>query len=182
MEAAPINGTRQSPAQGLVVLCLLTMFALSACKSDQAATKIAASPTAETPAPAAPTTAPPETPAKTPPARTATVEPGQAHAAPLPRPLPEPFPLQLDPGILVGLGPEQTEVMMGRPIEVRDEPPATVWTYKSGDCTLEVFFYPEVETREPRALAYAVAGKDQSDAAKQACFARIRTARRDRPS
>ncbi len=155
------------------------MILLSACAPEGAAHKVAEPPPVENAAPEA-AKASPETPAKTPPEHTVTLGPAEGRSAPLPRPPPEPFPLQLDPGILIGLGPEQTELMMGRPAAVRDEPPATVWAYKSGECTLEVFFYPEVETRLPRALAYAVGGKDQSDTAKQSCFARIRTARRDR--
>jgi hypothetical protein len=99
---------------------------------------------------------------------------------PVARPAPEPFPMQLDPGILIGLAPEQVEVMMGQAIATREEPPASVWVYRSGECALEVFFYPEVATKKPRALAYTVGGKDQSDAAKQECFARIRMARHDR--
>jgi hypothetical protein len=183
MDAPPINGTWQSPARaGLAGLCLLTMIVLPACTADQATGKSTAAPAVEKATPDASTPAVPETPTNAPPAHTATLGPGESRATPLPRPAPEPFPLQLDPGILIGLGPEQTELMMGKPADVRDEPPATVWAYKSGDCTLEVFFYPEVETRQPRALAYVVSGKDQSDAAKQACFARIRTARRDRQS
>ncbi|HYM32371.1 MAG TPA: hypothetical protein VEU47_13785 [Candidatus Cybelea sp.] len=85
--------------------------------------------------------------------------------------------MQLDPGILVGLAPEQAETILGKPTAVREEPPATVWAYKLPGCSLELFFYPEVATKQPRALAYTVRGKDQSEAAKQDCFARLRTVR-----
>jgi hypothetical protein len=169
-------------SSAIVRLCLLTMILpLAACAGDQAVRRTPAAPAPTAAAePAAPVTAPPAAPK--PAAGTHTANLGQAPpaGAPLPRPAPEPFPMQLDPGILIGLAPEQAELMMGRPTEVRDEPPATVWAYKSGDCTLEVFFYQEVETRQPRALAYHVEGKDQSDTAKQACFSRIRMARRER--
>ena len=153
---------------------------LAACAADKAPPQTVVAPPSATAAPEAAATQPPAAPRSAPPARTANLGTTSTQSAPLPRPAPEPFPMQLDPGILIGLAPEQAELMMGRPTEVRDEPPATVWAYKSGDCTLEVFFYQEVETRQPRALAYHVAGKDQSDTAKQACFSRIRMARRER--
>ena len=152
---------------------------LAACAGAKPAPGTAAAPPPAAAPPASATEAP-AAPKPAPPARTATLGQAPTSGAPLPRPAPEPFPMQLDPGILIGLAPEQAELMMGRPTEVRDEPPATVWAYKSGDCILEVFFYQEVETRQPRALAYHVEGKDQSDTAKQACFSRIRMARRER--
>lgn len=76
--------------------------------------------------------------------------------------------------MLVGLDREQTALLLGAPEAVREQPPATVWSYRSGDCALNVFFYPDVKTREMRALAYDVLAGSDAEQAKNACFAAIR--------
>jgi hypothetical protein len=79
----------------------------------------------------------------------------------------------LNPDIVVGLDREQTALLLGEPAAVRAQPPATVWSYRTKDCSLNVFFYPDVQTREMRALAYdVIAGEGEQ--AKNACFAAIR--------
>ena len=90
----------------------------------------------------------------------------------------EPPPFGLDPGVLVGMGPSEVELVVGPPSSIRDEPPATVWTYQTDRCALEIFFYREIQTQRPRALAYAVKGQDQTDVAKQTCFSIVRAQRR----
>lgn len=90
----------------------------------------------------------------------------------------EPPPFALDPGVLVGMGPSEVELVVGPPSSIRDEPPATVWSYQTDRCALEIFFYREIQTQRPRALAYAVKGQDQTDVAKQTCFSIVRAQRR----
>ena len=90
----------------------------------------------------------------------------------------EPPPFGLDPGVLVGMGPSEVELVVGPPTAIRDEPPATVWSYQTDRCALEIFFYREIQTQRPRALAYAVKGQDQTDVAKQTCFSIVRAQRR----
>lgn len=90
----------------------------------------------------------------------------------------EPPPFGLDPGVLVGMGPSEVELVVGPPSSIRDEPPATVWSYQTDRCALEIFFYREIQTQRPRALAYAVKGQDQTDVAKQTCFSIVRAQRR----
>jgi len=79
----------------------------------------------------------------------------------------------LNPDIVVGLDRDQTALLLGEPATVRSQPPATVWSYRAKGCGLNVFFYPDLQTREMRALAYDVlAGEGES--ARNACFAAIR--------
>lgn len=79
----------------------------------------------------------------------------------------------LNPDIVVGLDREQTTLLLGEPATVRAQPPATVWSYRAKGCGLNVFFYPDVQTREMRALAYDVLG-GEGEHARNACFAAIR--------
>lgn len=78
------------------------------------------------------------------------------------RPLPKPN--LVDPKILVGLDQVTVEEMLGKPANIRDEPPATVWSYKSDSkddsCTLDVFFFVDIEANKLRALSYDVQTND----------------------
>lgn len=92
-------------------------------------------------------------------------------AAPQMRPK---YPMTLDPRILIGLRPDQAELIVGRPKHVSQQPPATVWAYGDKNCGLRIFFYPELNTETPKALAVTVDTKNPTPAAKGACFAHIR--------
>ncbi|MEX2641854.1 MAG: hypothetical protein WD270_00265 [Acetobacterales bacterium] len=103
--------------------------------------------------------------------------------APLPRqkpPMPQTaatrsFP---NPNTLVGLGPYETEMRIGSPQAVIQEPPATIWTYTSGPCVLNLFLYANVETRELRVLSYDVAARGVDDRALNDCFENSEMVRR----
>jgi hypothetical protein len=86
----------------------------------------------------------------------------------------------LDPAQLVGLNPAQLESFLGRPSSVREEPPATVWAYRAGPCSLEVFFFMSVETKAMKALAYDLKPPQRSAAARNDCFDSIVAETRDR--
>jgi hypothetical protein len=143
-----------------------------------AAAAVTLSACAELAGPAAPPSAAAPAPAPAPAAAAAPpaiVSPRPATTARLPEaPRPDPPPLRLDPGVLVGLDPGDVELVAGRPSAVREEPPAVIWIYQVPACVLEVFFYRELKSQRVLALAYAVRGDDQSEAAKQACFAAVR--------
>ena len=124
-----------------------------------------------------PVAAPPPAETKVAPPVVAALPP--ARNPPRPRPAPEPPIGQLDPEILLGMEPGQAELVVGKAAQIRQEPPATIWAYPAGDCTLELFFYPEVQTRRTVLLAYNVKGIDATANGKQTCFARVRAARRD---
>lgn len=80
----------------------------------------------------------------------------------------------LAPEMLVGLDRGQIALLLGAPAAVREQPPATVWSYRAKDCALNVFFYPDLQTREVRALAYDVRAASEAEQAKNACFAALR--------
>ncbi|GAB4165966.1 MAG: hypothetical protein OHK0024_00180 [Thalassobaculales bacterium] len=77
----------------------------------------------------------------------------------------------LDPGTLIGLTREEARRLLGPPVATRERPPAEAWTWRDGDCRIEVLFYPEINSREFRALAVD-AGADEASGGR--CLGRLR--------
>jgi hypothetical protein len=161
----------------LVLIALATL--LSACAGilpprDQPAPVQASVPAAEAPAvPAAPAPAP-----STEPQRATTTPPtARPPAAPPAAVLPA---VPNDPVMLVGLTQEQANAMLGPPLSIRQETPATVWAYRIGDCQLDLFFYEDVKTKRQQSLAYELQTREKTDQAQRACFNRIWTAKNGR--
>ena len=103
--------------------------------------------------------------------------------APLPRqkpPMPQTTAVQSfpNPNTLIGLGPYETEMRIGSPQAGNQEPPATIWTYTSGPCVLNLFLYANVETRELKVLSYDVAARGVDDRALNDCFENSEMVRR----
>jgi len=100
--------------------------------------------------------------------------------AALPPARPQPKPNMLDPKILVGLDQVAVEELIGKPLGINDEPPATVWSYRNEDCTLDVFFYLDIGTHKLRALSYDVktGSKSGLDGAAKLCVGRIQAENR----
>jgi hypothetical protein len=103
------------------------------------------------------------TPAPTP---TSLVQPVHPQAMPPARPRPRPSQLKtakkgprIDPIILVGLDPPAVGRMLGRPAATRTDAMAMEWSYSTPNCSLNIFFYPDVATGNLRALKYNIAGK-----------------------
>lgn len=65
-------------------------------------------------------------------------------------------PAHYDPKELVGKDRAQLMSTLGAPHGVREAPPATVWNYAANGCSLDVFLYMDIATREFHALAYEV--------------------------
>ena len=105
-------------------------------------------------------------------------------ATPLPKPKPllplrhPESPVRLDPKTLVGKDRAQLINILGAPSSVREASPATVWNYAGEGCSLDVFLYMDMATREFHALAYEVKeGKAPgSDEAAIRCVGQIRAA------
>ena len=104
----------------------------------------------------------------------------EKQTAALPQARPAPKPNILDPKILVGLDQVAVEELFGKPLGIHDEPPATVWSYKNEDCTLDVFFYLDIGTHKLRALSYDIktGGKSGLDGAAKLCAGRIQAENR----
>ncbi len=81
-------------------------------------------------------------------------------APPLPRRKPEAISeltlTEADPERLVGLDFDATKALLGDPAAKHEEPPAEIWAYEGGICSFSLFFYPSVEDKVFRVLAYEV--------------------------
>ena len=111
------------------------------------------------PAPNPPPSAP--APATDPPS-VSVIPPARAPAKPPPM-------KTLEPARLMGLNYEDTTASAGKPVETREEPPATVWRYRTEDCVVDVFFYMDLATKQFRALAYDVKPSKKTAEAQRVC-------------
>ena len=115
-----------------------------------------------------------ETPAVTKTAPPPTAKPRPPAAATPARPKPA-----VDHRVLIGQGEEDVTRMLGEPREVRNDPPAMVWSYGAGECKLDVFFYLDLKSQDFRALAYNFDPNATSDTSKNVCLEKIQEANRD---
>jgi hypothetical protein len=126
------------------------------------------SPPAEGPSPRADDEAlamiPPE-PARPGPAP-AVASPPQAAVAPLPQ-VKE----------LIGLDQPAATHLFGTAVERTEDPPATVWRYKSATCELDLFFYLDLRSGRMRTLHYAFKGDAADSTARQNCLRDLAAAR-----
>ena len=72
---------------------------------------------------------------------------------------------------IVGLDPEATAKLLGRPTDTAEDPPALRWRYVGRDCVLTVYFFMDVASRDFRALSYKMSGQDDAHDAPPRCFA-----------
>ncbi len=83
-----------------------------------------------------------------------------AEAPPRPRRKPEAISeltlAEADPERLVGLDFDATKALLGDPATKLAKPPAEVWAYEGGTCSFNLFFYPSVDDKVFRVLAYEV--------------------------
>ena len=128
--------------------------------------------------PPAPTAQPAPDPPVSPPAQAALPAPPPPAPAPRERPQAAAQPTDFDPAKLIGLEKDQTLAMLGQPAAVREQPPATVWTYRSRECALDIFFYMDLSTRAFRVLTTEVTSELKSADARRTCLNRLRTASR----
>ncbi len=137
---------------GRGALFLLTISFLAAC---------AGSPRPHQQVEAAVETAEPET----------TVASLSATPEPAPEPAPAPPPVPDTQSFLRLSGVEITEIL-GKPGFVRKDPPAELWQYRTGRCTLDLFFYDE--GGGAYALAYLdFRGTDGTSAGRDDCLREI---------
>jgi len=67
---------------------------------------------------------------------------------------------------LIGLDQPAATRLFGTAAERSDEPPATIWRYKTANCELDLFFYLDLRSGRMRTLNYAFKG-DATDAARR---------------
>jgi len=94
---------------------------------------------------------------------------------PAPQQQPEEAPLQL-----VGLGEDDVRAMFGPPTVAEESGPGKTWRYQNGRCTLNLSFYPDVETRVYRTLAYEVTSDDNNAERKRVCLSQFQSVARSR--
>lgn len=121
--------------------------------------RVQAKATPNRPSPAAPPPAPASTPDRP---NIVSVPPARAPVKPAPM-------KTLEPARLMGLNYDDTTVAAGKPIETREEPPATVWRYRTENCVVDVFFYMDLATKQFRALAYDVKPVNKTADARRVC-------------
>lgn len=107
-------------------------------------------------------------------------QPVKPQVAMVPPAKPEPKPNLLDPKLLVGLDQVAVENTIGKPGGIYQEPPATIWSYKGPDCTLDVYFYLDIGSNKLRALSYEAKtdAKADRDGAIKVCVGQIQAENR----
>jgi hypothetical protein len=71
---------------------------------------------------------------------------------------------------LIGLDQSAATRLFGPATEKSDEPPATVWRYKTAGCELDLFFYIDLRSGRMRTLHYAFKGGAADTARRQECL------------
>jgi hypothetical protein len=78
---------------------------------------------------------------------------------------------------LIGLDQPGATQLLGAAVERTEEPPATVWRYKTATCELALFFYLDLRTGRMRTLHYAFKGVAADSTARQNCLRDLAAAR-----
>jgi hypothetical protein len=81
------------------------------------------------------------------------------------------------PPELIGLDQSGALRLLGPATEKSDEPPATVWRYKTASCELDLFFYLDLRSGSMRTLHYSFKGEDAEVARRQECWRSLIAAR-----
>ena len=76
---------------------------------------------------------------------------------------------------LIGIEEEDAMGLFGIPEQIREDPPAKVWSYDRDGCSLEIYFYLDLESNNLRSLTYELEAGEPSEAARQACLTRLLT-------
>jgi hypothetical protein len=79
---------------------------------------------------------------------------------------------------LIGLDQTAATRLFGAATERTEEPPATVWRYKTATCELDLYFYLDLRSGRMRTLHYTLQGDAADSAGPQNCLREIVAARR----
>ncbi|HLY57594.1 MAG TPA: hypothetical protein VKS60_18665 [Stellaceae bacterium] len=109
----------------------------------------------------------------TPPRPATVVTAPQAVPEPAPPAAPPEQTASLPPPEPVGMTERALADAFGQPAARRDSPPAVVWQYVDGDCSLDVYLYRDVQTDALHALYVELDGNDRSDQRRQFCLRRL---------
>ena len=106
-------------------------------------------------------------------------KPAPLKAPPLPKPA---QPLVLAPADLVGFDFSSVLQLLRRPDTVRTNALSIVWTYSEPSCTLQLFFYPDIQTRIFRLLKHDLKSGTDGEAERKACMRDIMAMKTDEPA
>jgi hypothetical protein len=76
---------------------------------------------------------------------------------------------------LIGLDQPAATRLFGPAAERSEEPPATIWRYKTANCELDLFFYLDLRSGRMRTLHYAFKGDAADSAHRQNCLRDLAT-------
>jgi len=107
-------------------------------------------PASEPPAASQVARAPAATPRRAAPTRQASVQPPSTPSTAAPRPV--------EPAQLVGFNFDSVLAVLRQPDAVEKNALSVVWTYAGSDCTLQLYFYPDIQTAVFRLLKYELKG------------------------
>jgi hypothetical protein len=79
---------------------------------------------------------------------------------------------------LIGLDQAAATRLLGIAAERTEEPPATVWRYKTATCELDLFFYLDLRSGRMRTLHYTFKGEADDAARRQNCLKELVGTRR----
>ena len=78
---------------------------------------------------------------------------------------------------LIGLDQPSATRLFGAAVERTEEPPATIWRYKTATCELDLFFYLDLRSGRMRTLHYTFRGDATDAARRQNCLSELVAAR-----
>ena len=92
---------------------------------------------------------------------------------------PGPSPAVTHPQVkeLIGLDQPSATRLLGAASERTEEPPATIWRYKTPTCELNLFFYLDLRSGRMRTLHYTFKGDAADAARRQNCLSELAAAR-----
>ena len=71
---------------------------------------------------------------------------------------------------LIGLDQPAATRLFGTAVERSEDPPATIWRYKTANCELDLFFYLDLRSGRMRTLHFAFKGDATDSARRQNCL------------
>jgi hypothetical protein len=163
--------SKQTAGVGFLLLLLSGCDALRAAQDDFS--RLTSSRPASTPSKQATAPAPAASPARSAPQPASKVDPAkvepqsEAKAA-------------ANGGSFAGMSPigkneGEVRALFGPPNNEEERAPGKVWRYRDGQCTMDIQFYPDVQTRQFGTLAYEVKSDDNTDEGKRGCLAQFKS-------
>jgi hypothetical protein len=89
---------------------------------------------------------------------------------------PEPVSALASPDELKSKAESEVVTLLGRPVTTRSEGTGTVWTYRAGTCSLDVYFFLDVADNQRRALSYEMLPAGAEYDATQSCYKALKEA------